>query len=305
MESQTPRPTGLISIIIPCYNEGDTPRRASEQARRALAEAGYDRVEIILVDDGSTDGSLAETPPEADLLVRHLRNRGYGAALKTGFARATGDIIVFMDADGTYDPAAIPRLIERLGPETPMAVGARSGATNEYPLMRRIAKWPLRALADYLAGRRIPDLNSGLRAVSRNHLWDYLHLLPDGFSLTTTLTLALMCDGYEVAYVPIPYSARVGASKIHPLRDTQQILITILRTVTYFHPLKVFVPLSVLLALAALIVLVVSALFFDKVMDGTVSVLVLSACQSIALGLMADVIGRSSRPCPHRGKIIR
>jgi len=282
-----------VSVVIPVFNEGTATADVCARVRRALEPMGRDAFEIIVVDDGSTDGALKETPSGADVLVRHRRNRGYGAALKTGFAHARGETIVIIDADGTYDPAYIPALIEAVSPDTPMAVGARTGANAKIPALRKPAKRALTALANYLAGRRIPDLNSGLRAVRRTSMENYLHLLPDGFSLTTTLTLAFVSDGKEIAYIPIDYASRRGArSKIRPVRDTQQILITILRTVMNFNPLKVFLPLAGILAAMSLTVLFVSGVYFGRIMDGTVAVLALSAAQSVVVGLLADMLAR-------------
>ncbi|HPB31216.1 MAG TPA: hypothetical protein PLB62_07160, partial [Candidatus Sumerlaeota bacterium] len=156
------------------------------------------------------------------------------------------------------------------------------------------AKWVLNRLANFLAGRRIPDLNSGLRAFRKSEAERFLHLLPSGFSLTTTLTLAFLCDDLRVVYMPIDYHRRKGKSKIRPLRDTKNILFTIVRTVVYFNPLKVFLPLGMIFFILALAVLVFSGLFLERVMDGTVAVLTLSAVQLASMGILADLITRRS-----------
>ncbi|MCX7048876.1 MAG: glycosyltransferase family 2 protein [Candidatus Sumerlaeota bacterium] len=298
-----------ISVVIPVYNEGKAAAEVCRRTREVLAalppaadggEASEGGVapafEIIIVDDGSTDGALSECPTGADLLVRHGRNRGYGAALQTGFRKARGKTIVIIDADGTYDPADVPKLLAKLSPDVEMAVGARTGAQVAIPLFRRPAKWLLNRLANYLAEIKIPDLNSGLRAVHKEALEDYLHLMPQGFSLTTTVTLAFLCDGREVAYVPINYGSRKeGKSKIRPLRDTKQILLIILRTITFFKPMKIFFPFSLILAIMALVVLLVSGLFLGRIMDGTVAVFTISSAQSFFFGLLADFVGRTAK----------
>jgi glycosyltransferase involved in cell wall biosynthesis len=187
-------------------------------------------------------------------VVRHERNLGYGASLKSGIRRARYDRIVITDADGTYPAASLLDLVDALG-EVDMAVGARTGGTVHVPLLRRPAKWFLRRLAQYLTGVAIPDLNSGLRAFRKSTIAEYMHLLPLGFSFTTTATLAYHADGRLVRYLPIDYQKRRGSSKIRPVRDTYNFLLLILRTVMYFDPIRVFMP-------AALVSLAVTAAAF-------------------------------------------
>ena len=133
------RTTPSVSVVIPVYNEGRAVAPVCEAVRKALADLGDDALEVIVVDDGSTDGALAERPKDADVLLRHDTNRGYGAALKTGFAKARGKTIVIIDADGTYDPIAIPTLLKKLKPGTDMAVGARTGDVVKIPFERKPA----------------------------------------------------------------------------------------------------------------------------------------------------------------------
>ena len=206
-------------------------------------------LELLVVEDGSTDGTrerLAELEKEFACLrvIEHGVNRGYGAALKTGFAAASNDVVVITDADGTYPEDRIKDLLDHIDAGAEMAVGARTGASVHVPLIRRPAKWALRRLASYLAGVRIPDLNSGLRAFRRELVLKYRPILPDGFSFTTTITLASLTNGHRVAYESIDYAQRSGKSKIAPIRDTLRFLTLILRTVVYFNPLKVFLPLG-------------------------------------------------------------
>ena len=179
---------------------------------------------------------------EGAAVVSLPENRGYGAALKVGIRRARHETIVITDADGTYPAGAIPGLLEGLG-EYEMVVGARTGSRVAMPRARRPAKWFLTRLASYLAGRRIPDLNSGLRIMHRSLVRRFEHLLPDGFSFTTTITLAALCSGALVRYSPIDYKPRLGDSKIRP-KHALDFLLLILRTIVYFNPLKVFLPLG-------------------------------------------------------------
>jgi hypothetical protein len=171
-----------------------------------------------------------------------------------------------------------------------MVVGSRTGDSVSIPLVRRPAKWALNRLANYLARTTIPDLNSGLRVFRKEPFEELVRYLPSGFSFTTTLTLAMLSNDYVVRYVPISYHARVGSSKINPIKDTLNILGLIVRTVMYFAPLRVLLPISGALLLAALVVLIVSALFTPRIMDVTVIVVTMTALQIAVVALVADLI---------------
>jgi glycosyltransferase involved in cell wall biosynthesis len=272
------------------YNEGSAVQPFLEELNTLKAEQG--NYEIVLVDDGSTDGIDHEVlRSSVDQLLHHPRNMGYGAALKTGIRHAKGDIIVIIDSDGTYPAKDIPTLVAALD-NCDMAVGARTGADVNIPLARQPAKYVLNKLANYLAEQKIPDLNSGLRAFKKRDVEKFLHLLPRGFSLTTTITLAYLSSDMVVEYIPINYYERKGKSKIRPIADTKNIILTIIRTILYFNPLKVCLPLSAFLGFLAILVLVISAATMDRIMDGTVAVLTLTAVQVAVIGLLADLIVR-------------
>jgi glycosyltransferase involved in cell wall biosynthesis len=228
-----------VSIIIPAYNEENAVRQQVEAIRKVMLSNGIAH-EIIVVDDCSLDNT-AEQAAKADAKVlRHPKNKGYGGALKTGISAAEHEIIIITDADGTYPAEAIPDMLEK-SQEYDMVVGARIGLNVHVPFSRRPAKWFLRKLASYLAGEKIPDLNSGLRIMKKSIVEQYYHILPTGFSFTTTITLACLCNDYLVYYYPIEYNKRVGKSKIRPV-DAYYFLLLILRTIVYFNPLKVFLP---------------------------------------------------------------
>jgi glycosyltransferase involved in cell wall biosynthesis len=233
--------TAGVSVVMPAYNEEKGIGPQIERLRQVLEGCGR-AFEIIVVDDGSTDGTAAEARKHDVRLVQQGRNRGYGAALKAGIAVAQNDWIVIIDADGTYPAESIPALLAH-GDEYDMVVGARVGDDVNIPWQRRPAKWILAKLASYLAEQDIPDMNSGLRLLKRPLVNQYEHLLPSGFSFTTTITLALLCNDYQVQYVPISYAKRVGSSKIRP-GHAYQFLLLILRTVVYFNPLRIFLPLG-------------------------------------------------------------
>jgi len=279
-----------LSIVVPAYNEGDAIGPVLAEIRGTMDDSGF-VYEVLVVDDGSTDNTAEVAEAAGVRLVRHSENRGYGAALKTGIRRAAYPLIGITDADGTYPNQRLPELARlAVDGRYDMVVGARAGENVNIPLVRRPAKWALNRLANYLARTTIPDLNSGLRVFRKESFEEFIRYLPSGFSLTTTLTLAMLSSDYVVRYVPISYHSRVGRSKISPIKDTLNILGLILRTVMYFAPLRVLLPVSGLLLLAALVVLIVSALFTPRIMDVTVIVITMTALQIAVVALVADLI---------------
>ncbi|MBW2394067.1 MAG: glycosyltransferase family 2 protein [Deltaproteobacteria bacterium] len=246
-DSSEPASEAGFSVVIPAFNEEDGIVPALRQLKDALR--GVTRpYEIIVVDDGSTDRTAERALSEDVQVIQAPTNRGYGASLKTGIRAARYDILVITDADGTYPPESIPKLVEQTK-TFEMVVGARVGAQVAIPLSRRPAKWFLGKLASYLAGQKIPDLNSGLRAMRRELVERYEHLLPSGFSFTTTITLSALCRDHLVQYETIDYHPRTGDSKIRP-RHAFDFLLLIIRTIVYFNPLKVFLPVGFLFFLA-------------------------------------------------------
>ena len=288
-------PAAAFTVVIPCYNEEQAIADTIRSIRAALSR--LEEYAIIVVDDGSTDGSAAvlagiERGDGNLRVVRHARNRGYGAALKTGIAQAETEYLVITDADGTYPNERIPDLVQIVR-QADMVVGARVGADVVYPLIRKIPKAFLRIYASWLSGREIPDLNSGLRVMRRSVVQRFLRVLPDTFSFTTTITIALHTNGYDVRYIPVGYAARVGKSKIRPIRDTLNFINLIVRTGTYFAPMRVFFPVSVLLFLGA----IGSALFDVFVIRNLTDKTVLLALFSMNAGmfaLLADMIDKRS-----------
>ena len=285
----------MVSVVIPAYNEAETIRGVVGQVREALEASGL-MYEIIVVDDGSTDGTASTLAGAKVSLATHPENRGYGASLKTGIRTARGDVIVITDADGTYPISAIPSLVRLLEDEGyDMVVGARTGKDVNIPLVRRPAKFIIKKLADYLTETKIPDINSGLRVFRKDLAFKYFHLLPQGFSFTTTITLALLSDGYNVRYVPIDYHSRGGGkSKIRPLKDFTNFLMLIVRVICYFNPLKVFLPISLTLMLVGGYHIVETYIRFSRVTEaGLLAFLV--GFQTGFLGLIADIMVRRDR----------
>lgn len=285
-----------MTVVVPAFDE----ERGIEGVVRRLFGLGLGfPLEVLVVDDGSNDGTAAvleRLAPEFPRLrlVRHAVNQGYGAALKTGFARARTDIVVITDADGTYPEDRIAELVARIDDGAEMAVGARTGAEVHIPLLRRPAKAFLTRLAAFLAGTAIPDLNSGLRAFRRDFVLLYRPILPQGFSFTTTITLAALTNHHRVDYVSIDYAARAGRSKIRPVRDTLGFLSLIIRTVLYFNPLKVFYPATLVLGVLFLALLAWDLFVERNLGDKTVLVFV-ALLQMLTVGLLADLIEKKSR----------
>lgn len=230
-----------ISIILPAKNEsaavGTTVTRICEN---------YPDAEVIVVNDGSTDDTARVAEAAGARVISHPYSKGNGAAIKTGARAATGDVLVFMDADGQHDPADIPRLLGRLEEGHDMVVGARQRG-SQASVGRGLANSFYNRLASYMTGHRIEDLTSGFRAVRAEKFREFLYLLPNGFSYPTTSTMAFFRAGYSVAYEPIHAGRRVGKSHIRPLKDGMRFLLIIFKIGTLYSPLKLFAPIAALL----------------------------------------------------------
>lgn len=276
-----------VSVIVPAFNEQDAIGQTVGEIEAALRTESYD-FEIIVVDDGSTDETRARAEETGATLIVSETNLGYGAALKLGIAAARFEYIAILDADATYPPSHLPRMIE-LCRDKDMVVGDRGAAMTNVPLARRPAKWILKKLASFLAERDIPDINSGMRVFRKSELVPFIALLPDKFSFTTTSTLCMVCNAKRVAYTPIPYGARIGVSKIRP-RDFLNFVILILRISTLFNPLRVFLPLGL-----AFFLLGTAKFAYDVVqwnLSESAIFLWLTAVIIWAVGLVADMTSR-------------
>ena len=272
-----------VSVVIPAYNEEQGVGPVVVELHDVLEHHGI-AAEIIVVDDGSSDKTAQAAAAAGARVLRHRSNRGYGAALKSGIAAATNEYVVITDADGTYPCQYIPEMLARL--ETAdMVVGARVGSNVKIPLVRRPAKWALNRLANYMTNARIPDLNSGLRAFRRKLAMQYFSILPDQFSWTTTITLAMHCDKYAVAYLPIDYRARSGRSKIVPW-DAGSFAILILRTAMLFRPLRIFIPVVMLCLLYGFVKMTI-----DMIRDPNISASALLAFVSALIILLIGMLG--------------
>lgn len=279
-----------FSLVIPVYNEEKSIAATLKNLRHVLELANCE-YEIIVVNDGSTDGTSDILRSYIDLrIIEHVRNRGYGAALKTGIRQAKYPIIAITDADATYPNERIPELVA-LTNDADMVVGARIGSKVKYSHLRKIPKWFLVRFAEWIAMRSIPDLNSGLRVFRKSVVEEFLNILPDSFSFTTTITLAMLTNHYIVHYVPIDYHHRVGKSKIKPLQDTLRFIQLILRTGVYFAPLRVFLPVAGLFFCGFLITLYQDIFIRGDLTERTL-ILFVAATQLGMFALLADMIDK-------------
>lgn len=230
-----------VSIVLPAKNESAAIGQTLAQIQQLqLAH------EIIVVNDGSTDQTKQVAETAGAKVVTHPYSKGNGAAIKTGARTATGDIIVFMDADGQHDPQDITRLIEKIEQGYDLVVGARQKG-SQASIGRGIANALYNNLATYMTEQKVEDLTSGFRAVRADKFREFLYLLPNGFSYPTTSTMAFFRAGYSVTYVPIHAAKRIGKSHIQPLKDGVRFFLIIFKIATLFSPLKMFLPIAILL----------------------------------------------------------
>jgi len=276
-----------VSVVIPAYNEEGAIVDGVRDVHRVLSRLPL-TYEVIVVDDGSTDGTAREAE-KTDARVIHLKtNQGYGAALKKGIAAGDSTFVVITDSDGTYPAEALAGMLE-LAKSADMVVADRGKGAKNIPLMRRPAKFVLNALACYLAQRKINDLNSGMRVFRRSSLERFIPLLPDGFSFTTTITLCMLCSNLEVVYEPITYGRRIGRSKIRPT-DMFAFVLLVLRVIVLFRPLRVFIPMGALWIIAGTAKLAYDVYLWN--LSESAVLALLAGMMAWSLGLMADMISR-------------
>ena len=273
---------GSVSIVIPAYNEA----AAIAEVVTALKSAAAWR-EVIVVDDGSSDDTSRLACGAGAVVVKHPYNKGNGASVKSGIRRATGEYVLIVDGDGQHSPSDAETLVRRLG-EYDLVIGARTSSTQA-TVMRRAGNGLLNRFAGYLTGRRIDDLTSGFRAARREHLLEFLHLLPNGFSTPTTTTLAFIKGGYNVAFEPIAARQRVGASKIKLARDGAKFFLIILKIITIFSPLRVFLPIALAAFAFGAAYGVWNAIVHDRIPNGAV-LLILFSVVVFLVGLVSEQI---------------
>ena len=232
-----------LSVIIPAFNEEDGIAEIAERVlsvKDDLQEAGVADLELLVVDDGSGDGTAEVASQIAGVrLIRHGKNRGYGAALKTGFSNATGELIGFLDADGTYPPEYFPQLCRKAMNGGELVIGSRmSGTDSKMPLTRRVGNYFFATLLTLIGWQKVSDSASGMRVFRRNIL-DRIYPLPDGLNLTPVMSTRAVHEGIQMVEVPIPYDERVGSSKLSVFRDGSLFLQSIIWTVLTYNPVRI------------------------------------------------------------------
>lgn len=287
------------AVIIPVYNEQGAIRDTVTRLQQICARVPGYAFEIVCINDGSSDGSGEILAGLSGItVITHDVNRGYGAALRTGLDYCTQDWIFITDADGTYPLDDLPQLLECARTGVDMVVGSRVGSGISQSPLHQLARWILRKMVHGLTGVMVPDLNSGMRVFRRSLYAEFRHLLPLGFSFTTTLTVASLYSGRKVRYIPINYERRIGKSNIKPVQDFLGFAMLIVRLASYFEPLRFFLPASIGLFLLGLLRAIRDVIVVNQF--GALSVILfLTAFQVFVLGVIADVIVRRFLVVPY------
>ncbi len=275
-----------ISIIIPVFNE----EAAIGNTLEGLVASGWsERAKILVVDDGSTDSTAEVVSRYPVRLLRHGGNRGYGAALKTGIRAATTEHVLIMDSDGQHTAEMLEAIVREM-PNYDMVIGERAAGSHQVR-SRKFGKWIIRVVGEYLVEQKLPDYNSGLRSFKRSAINNLLHIMPNGFSFSTTSTLAFINLGRSIGLVPIQARPRVGRpSNVRPGRDGSKTLMLLLRIVMLFNPMKIFLPAASIMGVWGLAVALMDIFGrHARVSNGAVTVMVF-AMLLFFIGLLADQV---------------
>jgi glycosyltransferase involved in cell wall biosynthesis len=284
MEPKMAEKDPLLTILVPVYNEKKSIAAMHTALKNIVNTCGVD-AEILYVDDGSTDGSAEILEGMDARVIHHDFNMGYGAAVKTGIQHCSSEFIAMIDCDGTYDPGELVRLFNDVRTRD-LVIGQRPKEKG----FRALAKWILNGVASYAVSCPIPDLNSGFRVFRRSLALRLFSLLPNGFSLTSTMTVGALFVPYRVKFVPVTYKKRVGVSKIKPIRALRDFFFLIIRTMILFNPLKFFIPASMAVGGVGLVFLVRDII--DSNIAQTSLLMITNAFILLAIGLLAEAIRR-------------
>ncbi|WP_211288855.1 glycosyltransferase family 2 protein [Actinophytocola xinjiangensis] len=287
------------TIVLPCYNEQEHVLDEIKRISGAMDASGMS-YELLVIDDKSTDDTLTvleEALPQFPKmrLMPFRRNGGSGTARRIGTREAYGRVVVWTDADMTYPNERIPEFIQYLrdNPDVDQVVGARTSEQGTHKFLRVPAKWIIRKIAEVLAGTKIPDLNSGLRAFRREVSLPYLRLLPPGFSCVTTITMSFLSNQHPVDYLAIDYAKRAGVSKFHFVKDAYRYILQVLRMVMYFNPIKVLMPLALTLFVLGAVKGVTDIIRYDFRVTSNAMLAIVTALIIGSMALLADLIVRS------------
>ncbi|HEC43852.1 MAG TPA: glycosyltransferase family 2 protein [Bacteroides sp.] len=280
----------MNSVIVPVYNEKDAVSISLDKIRELKL---YEKFEFIYIDDGSDDGTHDVISQYPVKLIRHTANKGYGAALKTGIRHATGERVIIMDGDGQHDPSYIEK-IDSLLEDYDMVIGERSPGSFQVK-KRKAGKKIIRKIGEYLIEQKLPDYNSGYRGFHTSQIRSMLHIMPNGFSFSTTSTLAYLKEGYNISTIPIDVAARIGRkSNVRPVKDGTKTMMLIFRIIMLFNPMKVFLPASISIFLLGFGFGIYGYIVFDRFSNGAMLLTVLGMFLFF-IGLLADQIAIMNR----------
>lgn len=280
----------IATVIIPAFNEEEGISGLLESLKE---QELFDKYNFIVVDDGSTDQTAAVAGKYPVKVIRHAVNKGYGASLKTGIRKAATPYVITMDSDGQHNPVYLATMVDMLH-EYDMVIGERS-ATSFQVKSRKSGKWLIRKTGEMLVDQELPDYNSGLRGFHRELILNLLHLMPNGFSFSTTSTLAFLKEGYNIGTFPIEVTERVGrASSVKFIKDGSKTFLLLFRIIMLFNPLKVFFPASLLFTVAGILWGVNGYLFFGRFPNSGIILITLGMFMFF-FGLLADQISLLNR----------
>lgn len=277
-----------ISIIIPAFNEEKSIGKVIKKIKTAFKKTSF-KAELIIVDDASTDSTAKTAKKQKVKVITNFKNLGPGASFKKGVNLAQAKYVGLIDADNSYEPKDFPKMLE-LCQNFDQVIGHRKKEAGTFKLLRIPAKWFIRILASYLTQTKIPDLNSGYRVLRKEVLLKYLWLLPDGFSYVSTSTMAFLSNNHPTTWLKTNYYKRIGKSKFHPLKDTYNYLLTIIKIIMYFNPLRIFLPLAIFLFLIGIIKSLIDYFFIIHRLQLSDIIIILSSILIAILGLIADLI---------------
>jgi glycosyltransferase involved in cell wall biosynthesis len=279
-----------VSVIIPVYNEEVGIKRLLD---KMIDLRFHELYEILVINDGSSDNSLEVLKKYPVKVYSHSVNKGYGAALKTGIRKANGEKIVILDSDGQHDPAQIPRIADLLD-DHELVIGTRDKDSFQVRT-RQVGKRVIRWVGEYLVEQKLPDYNSGYRGFQKDLIKSMLHIMPNGFSFSTTSTLAFLKEGYAIGTIPIKVEERVGrTSNVKFFKDGAKTIMLILRIIMLFNPLKIFFPASFIFTAAGIVYGIYGYLIAERFSNGAI-VLTILGMFLFFIGLVADQISIMNR----------
>ncbi|MBI2996286.1 MAG: glycosyltransferase family 2 protein [Candidatus Melainabacteria bacterium] len=268
-----------ISLVIPCFNERGAIEQTIDEINFLLGKALH---EIVIVDDGSFDGTYEILKNRKDIkLVRNPYNKGYGYSLKKGIIAATGEIIVITDADGTYPIESILLMVKKLEEGYDLVIGKRQNLKTFDPFLKKLSRFFFKQLAQFVAGEKILDVNSGLRVFRRDVILKYLPNTSAGFSFSLSTTLIFILEGLSVFYFPVEYRPRIGKSKVKYLRDILRSAQILSETITLYNPIKIFLLISSLISILGFVILLIP--IFTNLLSSSFGIIGFMILQGIAL----------------------